>query len=79
MNLGKQEVRVLDFMKLNGCVTRADAINFCGVANLTAVISTLRRKGENIGGRSVEHVNKFGEKVTRHEYFLQGGRKNGED
>ena len=74
--MGKQELRALEFMRTNGYISRGEAISQCGVANLTAVISTLRKRGYAIGGRSVDHINKFGEQVHRHEYFLQEASKN---
>lgn len=39
-----QEQRLLEYLKANGYITRMDAPSI-GVANLTAVVSNLRKKG----------------------------------
>ena len=59
----RQYDRVLRYMQTQGSITRAQAMNDIGVANLTAVIDYLRhRVGVSIKTNIVKGKNRYGEK-----------------
>ena len=61
----RQYDRVLRYMQTQGSITRAQAMNDIGVANLTAVIDYLRhRVGVPIKTNFVKGTNRYGEKIT---------------
>lgn len=66
-----QADRVLQYMLVNGSITRAQAFNVLGVANLTAVISELRNKqGVEIITDTVHSRNRYNEKCSYAKYRL---------
>ena len=66
-----QNDRVLNYMKFCGTITRVEAMNYIGVANLTAVIDVLRNhKGIDIVTETVHGKNRFGEKCKYARYSL---------
>lgn len=66
-----QALRVLNYMTGYGFITRLSAMEDIGVANLTAVISDLRKAGYKIKTVRVETVNRYHEKVSYARYFLE--------
>lgn len=67
-----QMTRVLEYMRENGSITRLEAMKFIGVANLTAVIDTLRNDmGYNIITYKIPGENRYGEKITYARYCLE--------
>lgn len=68
MNQGQ---RVIEFMKQNGSITRLEAMRYCSIANLTAIISDLR-KHHRIDDVYEENKNQFGEKTRYKRYFYYG-------
>ena len=71
-NLGKQEQRVLDYMKKNSTINPLQSWVDCGVYRLSAVIFNLKKKGYEI--ESNRSVTRFNEEVKFAEYLL--GDKN---
>ena len=68
--------RVLDYMTLHGSITRVEAMTDIGVANLTAVIDTLRhRVGVPIKTNMVKGKNRYGEKITYAKYSIEEEQK----
>ena len=68
----RQYDRVLRYMQTQGSITRAQAMNDIGVANLTAVIDYLRhRVGVPIKTNMVEGTNRYGEKITYAKYSIE--------
>ena len=67
-----QMTRVLQYMRENGSITRLEAMNYLGVANLTAVIAVLRNDmGYNIITYNIHGENRYGEKITYARYRLE--------
>ena len=68
----RQYDRVLRYMQTQGSITRAQAMNDIGVANLTAVIDYLRhRVGVPIKTNMVKGKNRYGEKITYAKYSIE--------
>lgn len=67
-----QADRVLQYIGLWGGITRAQAINECGVGNLTAVISDIRKAGIPIVMTMIDGKNRFGEKISFARYSIGG-------
>lgn len=65
-----QAQRVFQYIKDFGSITRVDAMHDIGVANLTAVISELRKHGYNIETIDVHAKNRYGQKITYAKYVL---------
>ena len=55
--------RILKYLDENGSITRAEAMNECGIANFTARISDLRRNGVALDVETVSQKNRYGENV----------------
>lgn len=71
-----QADRVLDYIKTVGSITRAQAFEHLGVANLPAVISELRNKfGVDIITDTVPTVNRYNEKCSYAKYRLSEENK----
>ena len=67
-----QMTRVLQYMRENGSITRIEAMQYLGVANLTAVIAVLRNDmGYNIITYNIHGENRYGEKITYARYRLE--------
>ena len=73
-NLGKQEQRVLDYMKKNSTINPLQSWVECGVYRLSAVIFNLKKKGYEIESNRRVTTNRFDEEVRFAEYLL--GDKN---
>ena len=72
--------RVLRYMQTQGSITRAQAMNDIGVANLTAVIDYLRhRVGVPIKTNIVKCTNRYGEKTTYAKYSIEEEKYNDEE
>ena len=54
-----QEQRVMKYIQDFGSITRLDAMRDVGVANLTAVISDLRKHGVSIETRMIKGKNRY--------------------
>ena len=65
---------VLDHMKKHGGITQADAFYHYSITRLSARISNLRDRGNNIVAVPTESVNKYGKKVRYVTYRLAGGK-----
>lgn len=59
----KQMHRVLKYIEDFGSVTRLEAMRDLSVANLTAVISSLRKKGVDIKTEIKDGKNRYGEVI----------------
>ena len=59
----KQMRRVLNYIDDFGSITRVEAMRDLGVANLTAVISSLRKKDVDIETNIMVGKNRYGETV----------------
>ena len=67
-----QMTRVLQYMHENGSITRLEAMQYLGVANLTAVIAVLRNDmGYKIITYRIPGENRYGEKITYARYRLE--------
>ena len=76
----RQSDRVLRYMQTQGSITRAQAMNDIGVANLTAVIDYLRhRVGVPIKTNIVKGTNRYGEKITYAKYSIEEEQYNDEE
>ena len=76
----RQYDRVLRYMQTQGSITRAQAMNDIGVANLTAVIDYLRhRVGVPIKTNTVKGTNRYGEKITYAKYSIEEEQYNDEE
>ena len=62
--------RVMKYIECFGGITRADAMQELGIANLPAVISNLRQDGAEIITEDVHARNRWGEKITYARYVL---------
>ena len=72
--LGKQEQRILDYMKRNNSINPLQSWVECGVYRLSAVIFNLKKKGYDIESSRRVTTNRFDEEVRFAEYLL--GEKN---
>ena len=72
----KQMLRVLTYFEEYGSVTRYEAMQDIGVANITAVISKLRKAGYNIVTETVKAKNRYGEPVRYARYVYKGKEEN---
>ena len=59
-------------------LTTSSAFTLHGIEKLPTIISELRRRGWDITGRSVAHVNTVGDRVTVKEYYLTPERAKAE-
>ena len=76
----RQSDRVLRYMQTQGSITRAQAMNDIGVANLTAVIDYLRHRiGVPIKTNFVKGTNRYGEKTTYAKYSIEEEQYNDEE
>tara|TARA_B100000768_G_C11183266_1_gene333903 strand:+ start:407 stop:625 length:219 start_codon:yes stop_codon:yes gene_type:complete len=69
-NLGKQEQRVLEYMKKNNTINPLQSWVDCGVYRLSAVIFNLKKKGYEIESNRSVAMNRFDEEVKFAEYLL---------
>lgn len=71
----KQMRRVLNYLEDFGSITRGEAMTDLGVANLTAVISSLRKRGVDIETTMAAGKNRYGETVRYAVYSFQEKKK----
>lgn len=64
-----QKEKVLDYIKRFGSITRAEAFNDLGIAELSARICELKQDGYEFETKSETSRNRFGERVTYTRYF----------
>lgn len=72
MDKQTQKDILLDYMKQNGSVTRAEAWFFLNIANMTARMSELIRDGHPITKKTVWKKNKSGKMTHYTVYSLEG-------
>ena len=66
-----QAERVVEYIRRFGSITRAEAMQDLGIANLPAVIDDLRHKhGKNIITEEVHALNRYKQKMTYARYKL---------
>ena len=70
-----QQDRVYEYMKDFTYITRVDAMQDIGVANLTAVISELRKDGIQIETKYIKTKNRYGERIKYAQYYLKEEQK----
>lgn len=63
--------RILQYMQDFGSINPQQAIKDLGVLRLAARISDLRREGHQIGRRMASGRNRYNEKVTYAEYYME--------
>ncbi len=63
--------RVLEYLKRFGSITQLEAIRDIGCMRLAARIADLREKGYGIGVRMKTEKNRYGNKVSFAEYYLE--------
>ena len=68
---GTQQERVLNYMRVYGSITAAQAINDIAVYRLAARISELKEQGYSIIKKTVKGTNKYGETVWFARYSLE--------
>ena len=61
--MGKQQQRVLDYMRIFGSISSLEAFKDLGVTRLSAVIFELKRKGVAITSTTEYVKNRYGEPV----------------
>lgn len=66
----RQDELVLNYIRNHGSITRYDAMDKLGVANLTAIISLLRKQGVPIHTIDVRAINRYGRSITYAKYIL---------
>ena len=73
--MGKQQERVLQYMKERGSITSMEAFQHLWVTRLSAVIFELKKKGYNIRSRMESHKNYYGEtkQFARYSMVKQDG------
>jgi uncharacterized UPF0146 family protein len=59
------------YLKTHPYITRYEALLELGIANLTAVVSELRRRGIDIVTVNVTTKNRYGRKVVYARYYLK--------
>ena len=72
-----QAKRLLHYIAEYGSVTRYSAMNDIGIANLTALVSLIRKQGLDSYGysgelvsKTIDSVNRYGEKCRYTEYSI---------
>lgn len=70
-----QAQRVIQYIKDFGSITRAEAMYDIGVANLTAVITILRKRGYDIETQEIKTKNRYGQNITYAKYVLGDNKK----
>ena len=70
--MAKQMMRVITYLEEYGSVTRLQAMEDIGVANITAVITKLRKAGYNIETERVKTKNRYGEPVVYGRWVYKG-------
>lgn len=68
--MGKQQQRVLDYMRIFGSISSLEAFKDLGVTRLSAVIYELKRKGVAITSTTEYVKNRYGEPVHFSRYMV---------
>ena len=68
--MGKQQQRVLDYMRIFGSISSLEAFKDLGVTRLSAVIYELKRKGVAITSTTEYIKNRYGEPVHFSRYMV---------
>lgn len=63
--------RVLEYMKQFGSITQLEAIRDIGCMRLASRIADLKDQGHAIGRRMKQEKNRYGNKVSFAEYYLE--------
>ena len=66
-----QNHQILDWLKTHATLTRREAYDELGIANVTARITELRQSGVNIGTKIVHEQNQFGFPTHYAEWYLE--------
>ena len=69
--MGKQQQRVLEYMREKGSITSMEAFQALGTTRLSAVIFCLRRKGHDIRSITESFKNRYNEPVCYSRYMLK--------
>lgn len=69
--MGKQQQRVLDYMREKGSITSMEAFQNLGTTRLSAVIFCLRKKGHDIRSATESFKNRYNENVWYSRYTLK--------
>jgi len=65
-----QNERIIAHLKEHGSISRREAFEEYGIANLPARITDLRKQGYNIETHDIKITNRYGEKTSFARYFL---------
>lgn len=65
-----QKQRIIEYIRSHGSITTKQAVDDLGILRPGARISELRRQGYDIGSKTEEGENRYGEKVRYNRYFL---------
>lgn len=63
--------RVLDYMRGGGRLTSLSALSELGVARLASRVHDLKEAGYEVNSRMVTKTNRYGEKSTFKEYWME--------
>lgn len=63
--------RVIDYIKVHGSITQAEATKFLAVSRLASRVSDLKKRGVNIVTETVKVKNRFGEKSSIARYRIE--------
>lgn len=70
-----QAKRVLAYCDEHTYITRWSALVDLGIANLTAVISDMRKHGIEIVTEKIVDFNRYGEKIIYARYYIKPSRR----
>lgn len=62
--------RIEQYLNEHGRITQLQALNFLGIMRLASRISEMRKRGAQIGDRTIAVRNRYGEVCHIKEYFL---------
>lgn len=66
-----QEQRILEWLKSGESITQFEALKDIGCMRLASRISDMRKKGIDIKDRNKTVTNRYGEKTTVSEYYME--------
>lgn len=66
-----QEQRILEWLKSGEPITQFEALKDIGCMRLASRISDMRKKGIDIKDRNKTVTNRYGEKTTVSEYYME--------
>ena len=70
MDYINQHQMIVDYIRINGSITAADAFADLGITCLPSRISELRKMGYPILIKIEKGVNRFGKPVRYHRYYI---------